>query len=180
MSTLPMLWGMNMEDAGYWIKKLNLEPHPEGGFYKETYRSHEIIPKKALPDRFSGDRVFSTCIYYLLNKEDFSAFHRIQQDELWHFYDGSSLTIHIIDPDGAYFTKKLGTDMDEGETPQVVVAAGCFFSAETNDKKLFSLTGCTVAPGFDFADFELPDKNELLALFPQHKELISRFTKKME
>ena len=83
-----------MRDGDYWIKKLSLKRHPEGGYFKETYRSREVILKHALPARFSGDRVFSTCIYFLLEKTDFSAFHAIQQDEVWHFYEGSSLTIH--------------------------------------------------------------------------------------
>lgn len=166
-----------MKYSTYWIAKLNLEPHPEGGFFKETYRSNEIIPKEALPERFSGDRSFSTSIYYLLDKDTFSAFHRIKQDEIWHYYDGTSLTIHIIDQGGSYFLRKLGKKMDEGETPQVVVPAGCFFAAEINDKESFSLTGCTVAPGFDFDDFEMPNRKELIARFPRHEEVIIRFTK---
>lgn len=166
-----------MKDTNYWVEKLNLQPHPEGGFFKETYRSHEIIPKAALPERFSGDRVFSTSIYLLLSKDNFSAFHRIKQDELWHFYDGTSLTIHIISLDGSHSTTKLGKNIDEGEIPQVVVKAGCFFAAETNDKESFSLTGCTVAPGFDFADFEMPNRDKLIELFPQHVEIIKKFTR---
>ncbi len=166
-----------MKETNYWVEKLNLRPHPEGGFFKETYRSNEIIPQNALPDRFSGERSFSTSIYFLLNKDNFSAFHRIKQDELWHFYDGSSLTVHIIDQDGAYFTKKLGKDIDGNETPQVMVYAGSFFAAEVNNKESFSFTGCTVAPGFDFDDFEMPDRKELLKQFPEHKEIIKKFTR---
>ncbi|MCK5219912.1 cupin domain-containing protein [bacterium] len=166
-----------MKDTNYWVEKLNLQPHPEGGFFRETYRSHEIIPQAALPKRFSGDRVFSTSIYFLLSKDNFSAFHRIKQDELWHFYDGTSLTIHIISLDGSYSTAKLGKNIDEGEIPQVVVTAGCFFAAETNDKESFSLTGCTVAPGFDFADFEMPNRDKLIELFPQHGEIIKKFAR---
>jgi len=166
-----------MKDTNYWVEKLNLQPHPEGGFFKETYRSHEIIPQAALPERFSGDRVFATSIYFLLSKDDFSAFHRIKQDELWHFYDGTSLTIHIINLDGSYSTTKFGKNFDEGESPQVVVKAGCFFAAEINDKESFSLAGCTVAPGFDFADFEIPNRDSLIELFPQHVEIIKKFTR---
>ena len=86
-----------MTNADYWIQKLGLERHPEGGYFKETYRSCEVISKHAMPARFNGDRAFSTCIYFLLNKKDFSAFHAIRQDEVWHFYEGASLTIHILD-----------------------------------------------------------------------------------
>ena len=166
-----------MKDENLWIAKLNLQPHPEGGFFTETYKSHETIPKSAIPDRFSSDRAFSTSIYFLLEKDDFSAFHRINQDELWHFYDGTSLTIHIIDVDSLYYTLKLGLNINQGEEPQIIVKAGCFFAVEINDKKLYSLTGCTVAPGFDFDDFEMPSRNELIELFPFHEKIIKKFTR---
>lgn len=166
-----------MESASYWIEKLKLQAHPEGGFFKETYRSEEMIPKAALPERFSGDRNFSTGIYFLLDKTDVSAFHRIQQDEMWHFYDGSALMLHVIDLEGVYSMITLGKNMDDGQTPQLVVKAGCFFAAEVNDKELFSLTGCTVAPGFDFEDFVMPSQADLIELFPQHEKIIKQFTK---
>ena len=165
-----------MKDANYWIDKLELQQHPEGGYFKETYRSNEVIPKKVLPERFSGDRVFSTCIYYLLNKKDFSAFHIIKQDEVWHFYEGSSLTIHIIDQKGNYSTIKLGRDIENEESLQAVVKSGCWFAAANNNIEAYSLVGCTVAPGFDFADFKKPDRKELAELYPEHIEIIERFT----
>jgi uncharacterized protein len=167
-----------MNDAKYWIEKLELLPHPEGGFYRETYRAEEVIPKSALPERFSGDRVFSTCIYFLLEGGDFSAFHRIRQDELWHFYDGSTLAIHVIDRHGAYSKISLCRNVDKGNSLQAVVKAGCYFAAETICKDSFSLVGCTVAPGFDFDDFELPGKAKLIDLFPEHAELIECLAKK--
>lgn len=169
--------GTKMKDTGYWVEKLKLQPHPEGGFFRETYRSHEIIPKSSLPERFPAARVFSTSIYFLLDKDNISAFHCIKQDELWHFYDGVSLTLHILDPQGLYFTAKLGKNMETGENPQVIIKAGCFFAAEINDKKYFTLAGCTVAPGFDFDDFEMPDRSQLMELFPQHEDVIKRFTR---
>ncbi|OQY12878.1 MAG: hypothetical protein B6I31_02320 [Desulfobacteraceae bacterium 4572_19] len=165
-----------MKDAHFWIKNLKLQPHPEGGYFKENYRSHEVIAKIALPNRFSGDRVFSTGIYFLLNKNDYSAFHVINQDEMWHFYEGSSVTIHIIDKDGTYSTLSLGRDITNGESHQVIVKAGCFFAAENNNKELYSLSGCTVAPGFDFADFKMPGRNKLIKMFPQHIKIINMFT----
>ena len=164
-----------MKDANYWIDKLELRCHPEGGYFKETYRSHEVIPKNALPDRFTGDRVFSTCIYFLLNKRNFSAFHIIKQDEIWHFYEGSSLTLHIIDQEGTYSALNLGREIDNGESLQAVVKAGCLFAAAIDNPETFSLVGCTVAPGFEFADFEMPDRNKLVRLHPEHRELIERF-----
>ena len=165
-----------MKGADYWIDKLALRRHPEGGYFKETYRSNEVIPKNALPERFTGDRVFSTCIYFLLNNKNFSAFHIIKQDEIWHFYDGSSLTLHIIDQDGNYSALKLGKEIENGESLQAVVQAGCLFAAAIDNPETFSLVGCTVAPGFEFADFEMPDRNKLVKLHPEHRELIERFT----
>ena len=165
-----------MRNAEYWIKKLGLKRHPEGGYFKETYRSHEVILKHALPARFSSDRVFSTCIYFLLNKTDFSAFHAIQQDEVWHFYEGSSLTIHIIDPKGEYTAARLGRNVENGESFQAAVPAGCWFAAAVNNTEAYALVGCTVAPGFDFADFEMADRNRLVTLYPEHREIIEKYT----
>ena len=165
-----------MRDADYWIKKLSLKRHPEGGYFKETYRSREVILKHALPARFSGDRVFSTCIYFLLEKTDFSAFHAIQQDEVWHFYEGSSLTIHIIDQKGEYTAAKLGRDIESGESFQAAVRAGCWFAAAVKNTESYSLVGCTVAPGFDFADIEMADRNRLVALYPEHRDIIEKYT----
>jgi predicted cupin superfamily sugar epimerase len=166
-----------MKDANDWIEKLGLQAHPEGGFFKQTYKSHEFILKTALPERFSGDRAFSTGIYYLLNKNDFSAFHVINQDEMWHFYDGSPLTIHVIDKKGTYSKIKLGRDIDNGEQPQAVVKAGCFFAAEVNNKEWYSLVGCTVAPGFDFEDFQMPSRDKLIGMYPQHIKIIKMLTR---
>ena len=166
-----------MKNADYWVDRLNLEKHPEGGFFKEIYRADETIAQEALPERFSGDRAFSTSIYYLLNKVDISMFHRIKQDEIWHFYEGTPLTIHCISPDGVYSASVLGRDIECGEAFQVVVKSGCYFAAETNNKDSFSLVGCTVAPGFDFADFEMPSRIDLINAFPEHEKIIDSFTK---
>ena len=165
-----------MVSTDYWIKKLGLQRHPEGGYFKETYRSSEVILKHALPARFNGDRVFSTCIYFLLNKKEISAFHVVQQDEVWHFYEGSSLTIHIIDQTGKYTAAKLGRDIAGGESFQAVVRAGCWFAAAVNDTETYALVGCTVAPGFEFADFEMADRHRLVALYPEHRNIIENYT----
>jgi predicted cupin superfamily sugar epimerase len=165
-----------MTDAERWIKALALVRHPEGGWFRETYRSTEGISRKSLPARFPGDRSFSTAIYFLLAGEDFSAFHRIRQDEVWHFYDGSPLTVHVLDEAGRYAALKLGRNLERGETPQGVVRAGCWFAAAQDDAAGYALVGCTVAPGFDFADFEMPAREQLLALYPQHRALIERLT----
>jgi predicted cupin superfamily sugar epimerase len=130
-----------------------------------------------LPHRFGGDRAFSTAIYFLLEGEDFSALHRIRQDEILHFYDGSALTLHVIDPAGNYATVKLGRDLAAGELPQATMAAGSLFGATVNDPRSYALVGCTVAPGFDFADFSMPSREELCCQFPQHRQIVERLTR---
>ena len=164
-------------NATHLINLLQLQPHPEGGYFKETYRAFEKIPAEALPRRFPGDRSFCTAIYYLLQQGDRSVFHRIKSDECWHFYDGDTLIIHIIENDGNYYNIKLGKELDDGETFQFVVPANTWFASEPAPGSLFCLSGCTVAPGFDFADFEIADKANLLLSFPQHADIIHRLCK---
>ena len=161
-------------NAEQFIKQLNLQPHPEGGFYIQTYRSAESLSSAALPERFMGTRPISTAIYYLLEKDDFSSFHRIKSDECWHFYAGSTLYIHVIEKDGSYYQVKLGNRLEEAENFQFVVPAGAWFAVEPAPETIFALTGCTVAPGFDFSDFEMGDKINLLSEFPQHNTIIDR------
>jgi uncharacterized protein len=163
--------------AADWIKKLNLAPHPEGGYYRVTYASDISIPHSALPARFRGARPVSTAIYFLLDAANFSAFHRIQSDELWHFYDGSALLVHVIDASGAYSEIQLGKRVDAGEVFQAVVKAGCWFASRVKDTTTFALVGCTVAPGFDFEDFELAKRKELQEQYPQHSALIAQMTR---
>ena len=165
------------KDARYWIEKLKLIPHPEGGFYRETYRSGLSIAQAALPASLSGARCASTAIYFLLEGENFSAFHRLQSDELWHFYAGSTLAVHVIDGNGATSEIPLGSDLEAGETLQAVVPAGCWFASQVRDRKSYALVGCTVAPGFEFEDFEMGTRAELVRLFPQHSRLIEQFTR---
>jgi uncharacterized protein len=162
------------KDAQYWINHLGLSPHPEGGYYRVTYKSDLTIARSALPSRYQGDRSASTAIYFLLDGRDFSAFHRIASDEVWHFYAGSSLVVYVIDPDGDYSELHLGDGSDEF---QAVVKAGCWFASRVKDGAGFALVGCTVAPGFDFADFELAVRPDLVAAYPQHRELIEELTR---
>ena len=158
-----------------WIDRLGLLPHPEGGFYREVYRATEGIPHHALPTRFSGDRAFSTAIYFLLTRENFSSLHRIHQDEVWHHYDGDTLTIHVIDGTGHYKAIRLGKDLSA--TPQVVVMAGSLFGASVEPPGEYALVGCTVAPGFEFADFLLPSRENLLREHVRHAAIISRLSR---
>ena len=183
-------------DSRYWIEKLRLEPHPEGGYFRQTYRSESIIPREALPG-FGGVRAASTAIYFLLEGQDFSAFHRLRSDEMWHFYAGSPLTVHRIDPAGQYSSILLGDDPEAGQAFQAVVRAGCWFGAEVAQNRHFSqnrgevghapytrvplppwaLVGCTVAPGFEFEDFEMARREELIARYPEHVDLIRKLTR---
>lgn len=158
------------------IERLQLVKHPEGGWYRETYRSEDVISAAALSDRFSGDRSVCTAIYFLLQSGEISALHRIKSDELWHFYAGNSLTVHVITPQGEYYPLHLGSNLSCGETFQCVVPAGSWFGAELSGEG-YSLVGCTVAPGFDYADFEMGSEVDLIGQFPEHTEIIQRLTK---
>jgi len=164
-----------MHTVDYWIKHLNLQAHPEGGFYKETYRSNETLATQSLPARFTGSRNFSTAIYFLLRSQDRSVFHRIKSDELWHFYQGSTLSIYILTNEGLTI-KKLGTHLAQGESLQVMVPANCWFGARVEEKETYALCGCTVAPGFDFQDFEMAERKELLRQYPSWEKEIVELT----
>ena len=167
----------NPPNASAWIKNLGLEPHREGGYYRETYRSKVMLAREALPPGFSGPRPASTAIYFLLEGENFSALHRLRSDELWHFYSGSPLRVHVIDPAGVYWALLVGNDPKQGQIPQAVVAAGSWFGSHVADWKSWSLAGCTVSPGFDFADFEIGQRAKLIAQFPRYRQIIQRLTR---
>lgn len=156
------------------INFYGLQAHPEGGYYKQTYRSEVLIDSVALPDSFSGQRPISTAIYFLLPAGNFAAFHRIKSDELWHFYSGVSLHIHVIHQDGFYEMLKLGSDIEEGQSHQHKVPAGVWFASEPSCGEGFSFVGCTVSPGFDFQDFELGNAELLGNEYPDSLELINR------
>ena len=158
------------------INHFNLTEHPEGGFFKEVYRSKEEILSKNLDERFIGNRNYCTSIYFLLTSEKFSAFHKINQDEIWHFYKGSSLKLHLISPEGAYSFIIIGDDFINNEVFQFTVPANYYFAAEVINKNTFSFVGCTVSPGFDFRDFKLPSCKELTEEFPNHREIIKKLT----
>ena len=161
-----------MKTTDYWIEKLNLQKHPEGGWYKEVYRSEEIVPKQYLPVGFSGDRSFSTSIYYLLEGKDFSAFHRIKSDEIWHFYAGTS-PLEIISVENGILGKKVLGDRPEHEQFfQVVVPKNCWFAARLQNMSGFALVGCTVSPGFHFDDFEMAGE-DLIVEYPELEKEIA-------
>jgi hypothetical protein len=159
------------------IQKLNLKSHPEGGYYRETYRGALQISEEDLGEEYSGKRNCSTCIYFLLTSYSFSSFHRIRQDEIWHFYKGSPLLLYLISPEGIYSVITIGNNLEDGQLPQFVVPGGYWFAAATISDNGYSLVGCTVSPGFDFNDFELGEKEELTSIFPQHQKIIEQFTR---
>jgi len=164
-------------NATQLIDHFGMIPHPEGGFYKETYRSSEEIHEECLPLRFDGERLFSTAIFYLLQGMDFSAFHRIKSDEIWHFYDGTALNIYVIDQQGNFELITLGRNINYGETYQAAVKAGNWFAAEPADPEGFCFVGCTVAPGFDFHDLEIAERESMIFEFPQHSAIIQKLTR---
>lgn len=163
--------------AAYWVERLRMQPHPEGGYFAETYRSPEAIAADALPGRFAGPRSFSTAIYFLLEGHHVSALHRIQADEVWHFYAGNPLDVFVLSENGKLEIVRLGPNPDAGEVFQAVVPAGRWFGSKPVRPDGSTLVGCTVAPGFDFQDFELADRAALLGQFPAHRAVIELLTK---
>lgn len=154
------------------IAELGLMPHPEGGFYRETHRDTARVTRQA----DGAERSASTAIYYLLCDDAYSAWHRIRADEAWHFHAGDPIDVHVLMPDGALVTHRLGHCLTHpGAVFQAVVPAGCWFAAErVRGQYGYALAGCTVAPGFEFSEFELANTARLAASHPQHAALIAR------
>jgi len=159
---------MHTQSAAYWIKHLNLQPHPEGGYYNEIFRSqHPVLrPGDDVPKQAC------TSIYYLLEEADFSGFHRIASDELWYFHKGSPLLIHVINEEGVYDVMEL-SDRETGNL-SIAIRAGLWFAAATPSAYGFTLVSCAVAPGFEFAEFEMAVKQEMIAKYPQHALLLDK------
>lgn len=158
------------------VERLGLAPHPEGGFFRETFRSALAVAHPLVPAGEGAWRAAGTAIYFLLPAGDFSAFHRVRSDETWHFYAGDPLELQLIHPGGAHQRRLLAGDLAVAE-PATTVEAGCWQAARVAAGGAWSLGGCTVAPGFDFADFEMPSAGDLLALFPQHADLIRQLSR---
>jgi uncharacterized protein len=152
-----------------------LTAHVEGGAFGEIYRSELTLPREVLTPEHNGTRNAMTSIYFLLQEGEFSALHRIASDELWHHYDGGTLCIYEILPDGSLCKHLLGTV--DGTMPFVVIKAGSWFGSRVEEKDGYTLCGCTVAPGFDFADFELADRAALTAAYPSHEVIITELTR---
>ncbi len=160
------------------IDALRLQPHPkEGGYYVESYRSLESIPRGTLPDRYTGDRSFGTAIYYLLTPDSFSAMHRLPTDEIFHFYLGDPVEMLQLWPDGTARAIILGSDILDGMRPQLVVPAGVWQGARLRGGGRFALLGTTMAPGFDYADYETGERDTLLRLYSNFEEIIRALTR---
>lgn len=172
-----------MPDADYWMTHLQLSPHPEGGYFGETFRTTEKIPPSGLPVRYSSARATVTAIYFLLRSGEVSKFHRLQSDEIWCYHAGRPLTLYLLAPDGLLETRRLGLALDHQEQPQLCIPHGVWFAAHlapeqtaTDTEAAYTLVSCIVAPGFDYADFELATRASLLAAYPQYADLIVQFT----
>ena len=159
---------MSLPDANHWISKLNLQPHPEGGYYKEVFRSSQYVRR----EESNSLKHACTSIYYLLEHADFSGFHRIMSDEIWYFHQGGPLNIHIITEKGDYQLSEL-SDSQTGSLC-LVVPAGLWFAADIPGKQGYTLVSCAVAPGFEFAEFEMADKQQLIGEYPIHEKLFDR------
>lgn len=164
-----------MHSADYFIKNLKMTAHPEGGFYKEIYASEEKITSQELKVDFDGSRILWTSIYFLLRDGEVSNFHRLKSDEMWYYHSGSPLTIYMISPNGRLITEQLGLDVAHGEKPQVLVPKDYIFGSAMNHEG-YALVGCMVSPGFEFRDFELFKRTDLLDKYPQYEEIIKKLT----
>lgn len=156
-----------MQTAEYYIKNLNMDPHIEGGYFKESFISNDEARK---------DKKLWSSIYFLLRTGEVSNFHRLKSDELWYYHDGEALTIYMITPEGELITSQLGKNIENGEMPQVLVPKGYIFGSAMNNDG-YSLVGCMVSPAFDYKEFELFDREYLLNLYPEHKEIILKLTR---
>ena len=152
------------------IKKLNLLPHPEGGYYRETYRSEQSVS-------FNGKvRNAGTAIYFLLKDSEISHFHRVASDELWLFHQGQSIELYVLTKTGELEIHNLGNDLEKDELPQIVVKAGNWFAAKLKNEEGYSLVSCIVTPGFEFSDFELAKKDDLLSQIPEYDKVINKLS----
>ena len=158
----------NNQEVQTIVSALSMQPHPEGGYYSEVYRSPVEIPGK--------ERQLMTSIYFLLTSDNVSNFHRIKSDELWFHHAGSPITVHILNQDKGHIKINVGSDVLNGENPQALVKGGEIFGSSVDIENSYALVSCVVAPGFDFQDFELFNRAELIEQFPNHEEIITRLT----
>lgn len=164
------------KDCEYWINRLELKKHPEGGYFSEIYRSNTSVSPRNLNWDCEEERASATSIYFLLISGEVSKLHRLKSDEIWYYHAGSSLTITVITPQGSLSRHILGLNLDEKEQPQVIIPAGSIFGASVNESGSYSLVSCMVTPGFDFRDFELLSKEQLIKEYPEYQKIIEELT----
>lgn len=165
------------QQAEQIIRQYNLEKHPEGGYFKEVYRSAKSIDPNCLPG-FSDERNIATSIYFLLHDDEISAFHQLKSDEIWYHHEGDPVRVHMFTPGGEYESHVLDRPLGKHGMPQLVIPAHTIFGAEIMNPDGYCLMGCMVAPGFHFDDFELMERESLLKSYPRHQELIEKLTSK--
>jgi predicted cupin superfamily sugar epimerase len=173
---------MTQKTAQYWIDHLNLQPHPEGGYYKEVFRSQKLVlrtdsigfnsKKAAFNTDYDANKSAITSIYYLLEAGDFSAFHRLASDELWYFHNGEPLHIHVINLQGIHTILEL-SDSETGVL-QAIIPPNTWFASEIASKTGYVLVSCAVAPGFEFTEFEMAKKGELITQHPQLQTILNK------
>ena len=168
-------------EAERLIRRLGMRPHPEeGGWFIETYRSGDRLAADALPERYGAERCCSTAIFYLLTPDTVSAMHRLASDEVFHFYLGDPVQMLHLHPGGTGIKVTLGSDWEKGHKPQVVVPRGTWQGARLafgdDGPRGYALLGCTVAPGFEFADYEHGDRAALIKSHPEYAREIERLT----
>ena len=160
------------------IKLLDLKPlEIEGGYFRETYRSIDIISREALPSFYQTARCFGTAIYYLLTPDNFSALHKVNSDEIFHFYLGGPVEMLLLFPDGTGREVILGQDIQNGQLVQLVVPRGVWQGASLQQGGKYALLGTTVSPGFEYEDFVLGQCESLSAVYPQYTKRISELTR---
>ncbi|XXJ21424.1 cupin domain-containing protein [Desulfovibrio caledoniensis] len=168
---------MNAPTAREIIEYLGLTPHPEeGGWFLETHRADETLPREVLPSRYAGPRALGTAIYYLLTPDTYSHMHRLLSDEIFHFYAGGPCEMLRLHPDGSGETVLFGNDVLAGQRPQIVVPKGCWQGLRLLPGAELALMGCSVSPGFEYADYAHGDRAELIARYPEFREQITRLT----
>lgn len=165
-----------MQDAQYWIDKLKLKGHPEGGYYREVYRSPELVDGIHLRDKREGKRNLATSIYFLLKSGEKSLLHRLKSDETWYFHHGSPIQLYCIDIQGILREVTLGQDIENHQYLQYTIPEETIFGGVVKGQNSYSLVSCMVSPGFSFEDFKLLSREHMLEKFPRHREVILKLT----
>ena len=160
----------------YLVHRLSLQPHPEGGFYAPAFRSEQQIETTSLNGNWKGPRSLYSSIFFLLTANHHSSWHRIASDEIWHLYEGDDICVHILHPDGTYSLERLSNKAGK-EKFSAIVKAGCWFASHCEGALGYALSGCTLAPGFDFEDFELGNTQELIKVYPEYAKIIKKYAK---